>query len=54
MLLAIANGRYVTAGAITAPIVDLDLRTLYLNDLELCGATVFEPRFAFPSGRGQP
>ncbi|KAG1649169.1 GDP-mannose 4,6 dehydratase 1 [Nymphon striatum] len=37
------GGRYVTAGAIAGPIVDLDLRTLYLNDLELYGATVYEP-----------
>jgi NADPH:quinone reductase-like Zn-dependent oxidoreductase len=42
---ALANGgRYVTSGAIAGPVVDLDLRTLYLNDLELYGATVFEPR----------
>lgn len=38
------GGRYVTSGAIAGPIVDLDLRTLYLNDLELYGATMFEPR----------
>jgi len=37
------GGRYVTAGAIAGPIVDLDLRTLYLNDLELYGTTVYEP-----------
>ncbi len=37
------GGRYVTAGAIAGPIVDLDLRTLYLNDLEFHGATVYEP-----------
>jgi NADPH:quinone reductase-like Zn-dependent oxidoreductase len=37
------GGRYVTSGAIAGPIVELDLRTLYLNDLELFGATVFEP-----------
>lgn len=37
------GGRYVTAGAIAGPIVELDLRTLYLNDLELIGATVYEP-----------
>ncbi len=37
------GGRYVTAGAIGAPLVDLDLRTLYLHDLELIGATVFQP-----------
>jgi NADPH:quinone reductase-like Zn-dependent oxidoreductase len=38
------GGRYVTAGAIAGPIVDLDLRTLYLNDLELYGTTVYEPK----------
>ncbi len=34
------GGRYVTSGAIAGPIVELDLRTLYLKDLELVGATV--------------
>jgi NADPH:quinone reductase-like Zn-dependent oxidoreductase len=34
------GGRYVTSGAIAGPIVELDLRTLYLKDLELQGATV--------------
>jgi len=34
------GGRYVTSGAIAGPVVDLDLRTLYLNDLTLFGATV--------------
>jgi len=38
------GGRYVTSGAIAGPMVDLDLRTLYLNDLELYGATVFQPQ----------
>lgn len=38
------GGRYVTSGAIAGPRVELDLRTLYLNDLELYGATVYEPR----------
>jgi len=37
------GGKYVTAGAVAGPIVDLDLRTLYLNDLELYGATVYAP-----------
>lgn len=46
------GGRYVTSGAIAGPLVDLDLRTLYLHDLELHGATVFEPRvFADLVGR---
>ena len=34
------GGRYVTAGAIAGPIVPLDLRQLYLKDLEFHGATV--------------
>lgn len=40
------GGRYVTSGAIAGPIVELDLRTLYLKDLELWGATVM-PREIF-------
>ena len=42
------GGRYVTAGAIGGPIVELDLRTLYLKDLELIGATVTTPEI-FPN-----
>lgn len=34
------GGRYGTSGAIAGPIVDLDLRTLYLNDLTFHGCTV--------------
>jgi len=37
------GGRYAVAGAIAGPIVDLDLRTLYLNDLRLLGCTIPEP-----------
>ena len=37
------RGRYVTSGAIAGPMVQLDLRTLYLNDLELYGATIYGP-----------
>ena len=37
-------GRYVTSGAIAGPMVELDLRTLYLKDLTLYGATVYHPR----------
>lgn len=37
------GGHYVTSGAIAGPIVDLDLRTLYLNDLTMHGATVLSP-----------
>ncbi len=33
------RGRYVTSGAIAGPIVELDLRTLYLRDLSLLGST---------------
>jgi NADPH:quinone reductase-like Zn-dependent oxidoreductase len=33
------GGRLVTAGAIAGPIVELDLRTLYLKDLSLLGCT---------------
>ncbi|MBR9863501.1 MAG: zinc-binding dehydrogenase [Rhodobacteraceae bacterium] len=37
-------GRYVTSGAIAGPIVELDLRTLYLKDLTLIGSTRQDPR----------
>jgi NADPH:quinone reductase-like Zn-dependent oxidoreductase len=37
------RGRYAAAGAISGPVVDLDLRTLYLKDLRLDGCTAFEP-----------
>lgn len=40
------GGRYVTSGAIAGPLVELDLRTLYLHDLEIHGATVM-PRGIF-------
>jgi NADPH:quinone reductase-like Zn-dependent oxidoreductase len=40
------GGRYVTSGAIAGPLVELDLRILYLKDLELLGATVM-PRGIF-------
>ena len=33
------GGRYVTAGAIAGPMVELDVRTLYLKDLTLIGCT---------------
>lgn len=33
------GGRYITAGAIAGPIVDLDVRDLYLKDLTLKGST---------------
>ena len=34
-----AGGRYVTSGAIAGPIVELDLRALYLKDLTFFGST---------------
>jgi NADPH:quinone reductase-like Zn-dependent oxidoreductase len=34
------GGRYVASGAIAGPIVELDLRALYLKDLTMHGATV--------------
>ena len=37
------GGHYTTAGAIGGPIVELDVRTLYLNDLTMHGATVLPP-----------
>ncbi|WP_419907049.1 alcohol dehydrogenase family protein [Hoeflea sp.] len=37
------GGRYTCSGAIAGPIVDLDLRTLYLQDLTFTGATVVPP-----------
>ncbi len=37
------GGRYVCSGAIAGPIVELDLRLLYLKDLTLVGATVAPP-----------
>ena len=37
------GGRYCCSGAIAGPIVELDLRTLYLNDLTFTGATVTPP-----------
>ncbi len=35
-----AHGRYVAAGAIAGPLVQLDLRTLYLRHLEIIGSTM--------------
>ncbi|MGI9607792.1 MAG: alcohol dehydrogenase family protein [Acidimicrobiales bacterium] len=40
------GGRYATVGAIAGPIVDLDLRTLYLKDLTLFGST-YQPDHVF-------
>jgi NADPH:quinone reductase-like Zn-dependent oxidoreductase len=35
------GGRYVTAGAIAGPVVQLDLRTLYLRNLEFYGSSAY-------------
>lgn len=40
------QGRYVVSGAIAGPIVELDVRTLYLKDLNLLGSTQ-QPRHVF-------
>lgn len=37
------GGRYAVSGAIGGPIVELDVRTLYLKDLSFFGCTVLEP-----------
>lgn len=37
------GGRYGVAGAIGGPIVELDVRTLYLKDLSLFGCTILDP-----------
>lgn len=40
------GGRYAVSGAIAGPVVEADLRTIYLNDLTLYGCT-FTPRAVF-------
>jgi len=40
------GGRYTVAGAIAGPIVELDVRTLYLKDLSFFGCT-YQPRSIF-------
>ncbi|MEM1313331.1 MAG: alcohol dehydrogenase family protein [Pseudomonadota bacterium] len=42
------GGRYAVAGAIGGPMVELDVRTLYLKDLSFFGCTVLEPE-VFPA-----
>jgi len=42
------GGRYATSGAIGGPLVELDVRTLYLKDLTLIGCTVLDPQ-VFPA-----
>ncbi|WP_136441802.1 alcohol dehydrogenase family protein [Pacificoceanicola onchidii] len=39
-----SGGRYAVAGAIGGPMVELDVRTLYLKDLSFFGCTVLEPQ----------
>ena len=36
------GGRYVTSGAISGPVVELDLRDLYLKDIALIGCTAWD------------
>jgi len=36
-------GRYAVSGAIAGPIVELDVRTLYLKDLSFFGCTILDP-----------
>ena len=38
------GGKYVTAGAIAGPIVEFDVRTLYLKDLTFYGCTYQDPQ----------
>lgn len=42
------GGRYVSSGAVAGPLVSLDMRTLYLNDLTLIGCTAWDEP-VFPS-----
>ena len=42
------RGRYAVAGAIGGPMVELDVRTLYLKDLSFFGCTVLDPQ-VFPN-----
>ena len=42
------KGRYAVSGAIGGPIVELDIRTLYLKDLSFFGCTILEPQ-VFPN-----
>ncbi len=36
------GGRYTCSGAIAGPMVELDLRTMYLRDLTFTGSTVID------------
>ena len=35
-------GRYATAGAVSGPFANIDIRTIYLKDLSLFGCTILE------------
>lgn len=37
------QGRYAVSGAIAGPLVELDVRTLYLKDLSFYGCTILQP-----------
>ena len=39
-----SGGRYAVAGAIAGPLVELEVRTLYLKDLTLLGCTILDPK----------
>jgi len=43
-----SGGRYIVSGAIGGPMVELDMRTLYLKDLSLLGSTAWSP-LVFPN-----
>ena len=36
------SGRYTSSGHIVGPIVDFDMRDIYLKDISLTGATVWD------------
>ncbi len=36
------GGRYVSSGAIAGPVVELDLRDMYLKDIALIGCTAWD------------
>ena len=41
------GGRYTSSGAISGPVVDLDMRDMYLKDISLIGTTAWdEPVFS--------
>lgn len=42
----VPGGRYAVSGAIAGPVVEVDLRTIYLNDLTIFGCT-FQPAEVF-------